>query len=178
MIKKEVTYTDFNDEEQTDILLFHLSKADLVQLQMEEGGAGFGDYIQQIVDAENSAEIWRIFKKILRMSYGKKSSDGKRFIKNEDLWVELESSEAYSTLVMDLMTDPAAMAEFIAKLVPQNLDADVAKITAGKGAASQAAPAATDVPSPKPISRREATEMTGEELQQKLASGEYVLAGE
>lgn len=177
MIKKTVTYKDFNDEEQTDELLFHMSKADLIQLQMEEGGDGFGEYIQQITDAEDSAEVWRIFKKILKMSFGKKSPDGKRFIKTDEQWDEFTSSEAYSTLVMDLMSDPNAMAEFITKLVPQDLDADVAKITATNGA-PQAAPAATNTAPPKQISVREAAEMPGEELQQKLASGQYVLAGE
>jgi hypothetical protein len=83
MLKKTITYESFDgDEKYTEDFYFHLSKAELVEIEMSHKG-GLSNSIQNIVDAEDGKTIMEEFKKIILMAYGKKSADGKRFIKNE-----------------------------------------------------------------------------------------------
>jgi hypothetical protein len=128
MLKKTITYTNFNDEEVTEDHFFHLSKAELVELEMSHQD-GLSEALQRIIAAEDGKAIIAEFKKIILGAYGKKSPDGKRFIKNQELRDEFESSEAYSTLFMELVTETDKAIEFINGIVPQGLAEDAAKVT-------------------------------------------------
>jgi hypothetical protein len=127
MLKKTITYVDFNDEEVSEEFLFHLSKAELVELEMSYQG-GLTEQIKRIAEAEDGKAIIEEFKKIILGSYGKRSPDGKRFIKNQTLRDEFESTEAYSTLFMELVTDAEKAAEFVRGVIPHDLAEEAAKV--------------------------------------------------
>lgn len=129
MLKKTIKYTDFNGEEQSEDFFFHLSKAELVELELSHEG-GLSESMTKIVAAQDGAAIIKEFKNIVLLSYGVKSPDGKRFIKNQQLREEFESSEAYSTLFMELVTNTDAAIEFINGVVPGDLAAEAAKVVA------------------------------------------------
>ena len=129
MLKKTIKYTDFNGEEQEEDFFFHLSKAELIELELSYEG-GLSESMQRIVAAQDSAAIVKEFKNIVLTSYGQKSLDGKRFVKNQKLREEFESSEAYSTLFMELVTDTDAAIEFINGIVPSDLAEEAAKLSA------------------------------------------------
>lgn len=139
MLKKTITYTDFNGEEVSEDLFFHLSQAELVELEMSKDG-GFAETMQKIIADENGKEIIAEFKKIVLMSYGKKSPDGKRFVKNQQLRDEFESSEAYSTLFMELVTNADSAAEFVNGIIPANLAEKTAELAAAAEKAASATP--------------------------------------
>lgn len=120
MLKKKIKYTDFNDVEREETFYFNLSKAELVELYAEENG-GFDEYIKSIVESGNNKEILATFKKIIRMAYGEKSLDGKYLKKSEELSDNFCSTNAYSELVMELMTDEKAAANFINSVVPADM---------------------------------------------------------
>ena len=80
MLKKTITYKDFNEEEVTEDFFFHLSQAELVELEMSHEG-GLVAAMQRIIETDDRAAIILEFKKIILLAYGKKSLDGKRFIK-------------------------------------------------------------------------------------------------
>lgn len=61
----------------------------------------------------------KYFKQIILMSYGEKSPDGKRFIKNDQLREEFSQTEAFSQLYVDLATDDKIAADFINGVIPQ-----------------------------------------------------------
>lgn len=167
MLKKTITYTDFNGEEASEDYFFHLSKAELVELEMSHEG-GFVESMQKIVEAEDNKAIIAEFKKIILQSYGKKSMDGKRFIKNQTLRDEFESSEAYSTLFMELVTDTDSAIQFMNGIIPPDLvpqDAPVIPIKA----------------EPTYMTMKEVRELTAEEykeLSTKIVSGEIVITDE
>lgn len=165
MLKKSVTYRDFNGEEVTEDFFFHLSKAELVELEMSREG-GLSAAMQKIMDTNDGRGIIEEFKKILLMAYGKKSSDGRRFIKNDELRQEFQSSEGYSVLFMELMTNATAAAEFVNGIIPDGLAEDAAKIAGAD---------LTVVPDKKHVSRKEAQEMSQQELLDGLSSGNLVL---
>ena len=120
MLKKTIKYKNFNDEWEEEDFFFHLSKAELVELEASHED-GLAAAMQRIVDANDNKSIIAEFKKIIMQSYGIKSSDGKRFVKNQTIREAFESSEAYSTLFMELVTDTDAAIEFMNGIIPGDL---------------------------------------------------------
>lgn len=118
MVREVIKYTDYNGVERTEECLFNLNKAELMELEMTTEG-GLSAMITSIVNANNVPEIVKIFKKILLMAYGKKSPDGRRFIKTEELRNEFAQTEAYSELFMELATNAEHAASFINNVIPE-----------------------------------------------------------
>lgn len=133
MLKKNIKYTDYNGVEQVEDFYFNLSKAELMEMEMGIKG-GLAEMIQEIVNAEDTAGIIRIFKDIILKAYGEKSADGKRFIKMKNdgtpLSMDFAQSEAYSQLFMELATDADAAANFIKGIIPADIDISEAELKA------------------------------------------------
>lgn len=124
MLKKTITYTDYNDNERTEDFYFNLTKAELTEMEFSTNG-GFAETIQQIITAKDTAALIKIFKELLLRSYGEKSSDGKRFVKSDELRDGFAQTEAYSNLFMELATNEEAASTFIKGILPKDLqDAD------------------------------------------------------
>ena len=68
----------------------------------------------------NEKEVAALFEQLIKMSYGEKSPDGKRFIKSEELTEAFCQTEAYTELLLELMGDDSAtaVAEFIKGVMP------------------------------------------------------------
>ena len=118
MIKKTITFTDYNGNERTEDFYFNLSKAELSEMELSTAG-GLGQMIQDVVSAQDTPRIISIFKDLILKSYGVKSADGRRFIKSKELSMEFAQTEAYSDLFMLLATDEAAATEFVNGIVPK-----------------------------------------------------------
>lgn len=127
MLKKTITYMNFNDEEETEDFYFHLSQAELAEMELSHKG-GLKAALERIIEKEDGKAIVEEFKNIILSSYGEKSLDGKRFMKTQELRDKFVSTEAYSVLFMELATDTDAAIEFINGVVPAALAAEVAKI--------------------------------------------------
>lgn len=122
MLKKTIKYTDYNGVERTEDFYFNLNKAEIMEMQLTTVG-GLDAYLKKIISAQDMPTLMRIFKDLVLKSYGVKSDDGRRFIKNDQLREEFEQTEAYSILYMELSTDADAAAAFVNGIIP----ADVAK---------------------------------------------------
>ncbi len=118
MLKKTMTFTDYNGNERTEDFYFNLSKAELSEMELSTAG-GLGQMIQDVVSAQDTPRIISIFKDLILKSYGVKSADGRRFIKSKELSMEFAQTEAYSDLFMLLATDEAAATEFVNGIVPK-----------------------------------------------------------
>lgn len=116
MFKKTITYNDFNGVERTEDFYFHLTKAELIKLEFSESG-GLTHIIEEITKEEDTEALLNIFDKIIRMSYGKRSLDGKRFEKKPEYADSFLASEAYSELFMEFMQDANKASEFINGIV-------------------------------------------------------------
>jgi len=136
MLKKTITYTDYNGSERTEDFYFNLSKAEVMEMEMSTSG-GLAGMIQRIVAAQDAPAIIKIFKDLILKAYGVKSPDGKRFIKSEELATEFSQTEAYSILFMELSTDADAASEFVTGIVPVDKD----QIEAAKAQAKNMLPA-------------------------------------
>lgn len=119
MLKKTITYTDYDGNERSEEHYFNLSKAELIEMRFKENG-GLDKYIEKIISEQDNSKLMGLFKDIVLKSYGQKSLDGKRFIKSEELTNEFIQTEAYSELFVELM-DAEKCAEFINAIIPKDL---------------------------------------------------------
>ena len=129
MIKKTITYEDYDGNQRTEDFYFNLSKPELIEMQTSEAG-GLEKKIEKISKEQDIKKIIELMKDIIQKSYGVKSDDGKRFIKNQEVLDEFMQSEAYSELFMTLATDADAASEFINGILPKGLVEEAKKIEA------------------------------------------------
>lgn len=169
MLKRDITYENpFTDEKVTETHYFHISKSDLVEMELEEHNAtytkdgveltGAQAKLQRIMDSEDGRSIMDEIKDFIRRSYGIK--DGERFRKSKEISDDFASSEAFSQLFFELCTDPTVAGEFMSGIIPSNLPQvaeeirqQAEKIAAGREAQEQAkeaaAPAEEATPQPE-----------------------------
>lgn len=121
MIKKTVTYVDYNGDKRTDDFWFNLSEAELAEMEVSVHG-GYLEMIKRIVKAKDIPEIAKVFKQLLIRAYGERSADGSYFYKVDEngnpLWRNLVSSAAYSQLYIELSSDDEKAAEFVNGVMP------------------------------------------------------------
>lgn len=120
MLKKSITYINYNDEEVTEDFYFNINKAELMELELSTPG-GFSESIKAIVAEKNVPLIMSTFKKLILKSYGEKSPDGKHFSKSEEISNKFENTEAYSSLFMELVTDAQKAGDFVTGILPKDI---------------------------------------------------------
>jgi len=119
MLKKTITYTDWNGTERTEDFYFNLTRAEILELEYKIiPGQSLSDSIQTLIQSQDMGKIIETIKLILLASYGEKSADGKRFVKNDDIRAAFEQNPAFDTLYMSLVTDAEYAAEFVAGIMP------------------------------------------------------------
>ena len=129
MLKKIITYTDYNGVERTEPFYFNLSKAELMEMELGVTG-GMTEMLDKIIAAKDAPSLMKTFKEMIMKSYGIKSDDGKRLIKSEELSIAFTQTEAYNVLFMELITDDKAAADFVNGIIPNEIQAEVAAQTA------------------------------------------------
>lgn len=120
MLKKTITYTDYEGEQRTEDFYFNLSRAELVEMEMGTTG-GLTKFIQRIIDAKDTKEIIAIFKELILKAYGEKSPDGRRFVKSKELSEGFAQTEAYSDLFMELSSNDESAVAFFNGIIPQGV---------------------------------------------------------
>lgn len=117
MLKKTISYVDFDGNNRTEDFYFNLTKAETTEMEMSTEG-GLASTLRKIVDDKDAKRIIEAFKDLILRSYGEKSSDGKRFIKNQELKDAFSQTEAYSELFMELATNAEAASTFVNGIIP------------------------------------------------------------
>ena len=142
MLKKTVTFTDYNGKEQSTDLYFHISKAAVLTapdpaykeiMVMAQDLQERGKYLTDIEGSINRddpfdpnaqlvTEAVRIVAKLLDrlvdLAYGERSSDGSHFVKNETVLNNFKSSAAYEAFVEQmLMSKDDDLLNFINQLL-------------------------------------------------------------
>lgn len=123
MLKKEITYFDFDGNSRTENFYFNLTKAECMEMELGTSG-GMQQMIEKIISEQDNKKIVEVFKEIILRSYGEKSPDGKHFYKSPEISAAFASTEAYSELFVELATNADAASKFISGVVPQITEAD------------------------------------------------------
>lgn len=130
MFKKDIEYTDYNGNKRKEAFYFNLSKAELMEMELSTSG-GFQQYINRIINAQDTPQLVKVFKELILKSYGEKSDDGKRFIKNDEIRDAFSQTEAYSELFMELATNTEAATEFVNHVIPSDMAEKVDELRKG-----------------------------------------------
>ena len=118
MRKETITYTDYNNIQRTEDFYFNLSKAELTEMNLSVEG-GIEPILREIISTKDIPKLAECFKKIITMSYGKKTPDGRGFKKNPEILDDFVSTYAYSELYMKLLSDTDAAIAFINEVIPE-----------------------------------------------------------
>lgn len=126
MIKKTITYTDYEGNSRTEDHYFNLSRAEIIEMDLSRTG-GLQKLVEKIVSEQDTKKLIELLKEMIVASYGEKSPDGKRFIKKPELTESFLQSEAYSELLVEFFTNPDSAAAFFAGVAPKVDPAEVKK---------------------------------------------------
>lgn len=119
MIKKTITYTDYNGNHRTESFWFNLTKAEVTRMEMSVQG-GMAEMIDRIIDAQDAPSLISTFETMIQKSYGVKTPDGRGFVKRPEDLEAFMATEAYSELFMELVTNATAAAEFVNGIMPND----------------------------------------------------------
>lgn len=139
MITKTINYKNFNNEDVTETAYFHMSTPEALRLESSKRG-GLSKYLQTISDAQDTGAMLRFFEQLIEKSYGFKSDDGNKFLKDAKKTQEFMDSEAYSAFLLELIQSPDELTAFITALMPQVND----------GSTETPMPLPTPEPEPEP----------------------------
>jgi len=195
MLTKTITFEGLEGPI-TETYLFHITQAQILELNLPyviegeeidpEAPSGMAKALQSIIDTQDNLKIYHEFKKIVLMAVGKKSEDGKRFLKTEEIRQDFENTEAYSELIIELMENPEKAAQFFQGIMPAKVQERAALQTASPDPAALATSIPTpevDAPVPTPptavraVSQAELGSIDPTELQQGLADGSITIQG-
>ena len=133
MVKKTVTYKDYNDVERTETFYFDFSEAEVMDMQSSKIN-GFNTYLEAIINEKDPTKIIKIFKELVLEAYGEKSDDGRSFIKEAPDGTKLankfKQTKAYSDIYMELALDAKAAADFVNNVFPPNMAETIKKYEA------------------------------------------------
>ena len=128
MFVKPITYTDYDGVERTEKFYFNLNKAEIIEMDATETG-GLDRKLREMVELKDTSEIFKRMKFIILSAYGKKSADGRQFIKSPELSKEFEQTEAYSNLIIEFMSNPDSFNDFLRKTIPQGKPSSESALT-------------------------------------------------
>lgn len=128
MIKIPLKYTDYDGNEREETFRFNISKAELIDMEYTTEG-GLKQKIEDIIKARDTTKIYKMFVEIIDKAYGVKSADGRGFRKSPEILAEFKQSEAYSELMMKIMSDSKFAANLVAGIIPEDLSEKIDELS-------------------------------------------------
>ena len=141
MIKKTIKFKDYNGTERSEDLYFHISKASVltspdeiykeivsIGLDLQERSRFLSD-IETELDPQNPFDkntqlvadsvrmVARLLDRLVDLSYGKRSEDGLKFVKNEQVLTDFKNSAVYDSFVEQMIANQDEIIEFINQLL-------------------------------------------------------------
>lgn len=128
MLKRSIEFEDYDGTKRKEDHYFNLNKAEVIKWLTTSGDYTLDKVLERLSTERNGKKIMEIFEDLIRLSYGKKSLDGRKFEKTEEIWNDFYQTEAYSILFTELVTDARKAADFVNKIIPKDLADEVEKI--------------------------------------------------
>lgn len=123
MLRKNVTYKDFDGNPVTEEFCFHLMEADFIDLDFKyESFGGLKSYllglIKEIQNNENAPKrpMYEFLKEVISLSVGKRI--GNRFDRSQEAKDRFFQTGAYSNFIIDMINDPTGIPDFFNAITP------------------------------------------------------------
>lgn len=127
MLKKTITYTDYDGNSRTEDHYFNLSKSEILEMEFEADG-GLEALVNRMVQEQDRAKLIKMFKQLILKSYGIKDLDGRRFVKSPEISESFSQTGAYEELFMELTLDEVKASEFVNGIIPADMQEAASKI--------------------------------------------------
>nr|DAF19624.1 MAG TPA: hypothetical protein [Caudoviricetes sp.] len=115
-----VKYVNFFGEEVEEKLHFHLSKGELMNMELQR--TPLSAKIAAMNGGEASAiDAYKLLCEFVGAAYGERSEDGKRFFKDKRSTNAFLASPAFDALLDKLSADPKFSNKFLAGLFPDDI---------------------------------------------------------
>lgn len=128
MLRKTIEFEDYDGNMRKEDHYFNLNKAEVIKWLTTTGDYTLDKVLDRLSTERNGKKIMEIFEGLIHLSYGKKSLDGRKFEKTDEIWNDFYQTEAYSVLFTELVTDARKAAEFVNQIIPKSLSSEVEKI--------------------------------------------------
>ena len=126
MLKKTVTYIDYNGTERTEDFYFNMNQVEAIELEYGAiPGKRLTDMLVEMSNTSDAVTIITLLKEFLLKTYGEKSPDGNQFVKNKDIRDAFEQSPAFPKIYLELATNAEYAAEFITGVIPSEVRAEL-----------------------------------------------------
>lgn len=125
MLPKKIKSIDFDGNEREETYYFNITEAEMADMALSKDG-GLEVYINRIIESKSVPELKELFKFFIDKSYGVKSDDGKYHRKSPELLADFKATQAYSELIMELLSDTEKAIAFINGIIPTKMR-DMAK---------------------------------------------------
>lgn len=120
MIKKNISYIDYNGIKCSDDYYFHLNNIEWLRLDSKYDG--IQDFLKQVIKGiKPRSAVMDLLEDLILSAYGEKSEDGKKFIKTKELRDDFAQSEPYSELFTSFLQDTQKGIDFFNALAPKDL---------------------------------------------------------
>ena len=141
MLKKTVTYRDYDNNERTETLWFNMNSFELTEFAAELpddlfkglSGANNMETVSRIANEMGSKGVIDFIKNLVLKSYGEKSEDGRRFKKSPELSEEFSQTIAFDTFMSELLSDDNAAANFVNSIIPADMAEKLTEVKSGIG---------------------------------------------
>lgn len=124
MLKKSISFTNFDGRQVTKDYYFNITKAEIALRELESDGT-WSESLEIIKNSNKGSVVMPEFRRILQWMYGEK--DGDAFVKSEEVWSRFNNSEPWSVLIMELLQNAGYAAEFIAAAMPADMRGQVSE---------------------------------------------------
>ena len=125
MVKKTITYTDFNGVQRTEDFYFNYTQPELAKMEFGVDG-GLSEMIEKATTNKDNKVLQDLFEKLILGAYGEKSEDGRRFIKRPEISEEFSQTAAYSVLWTELAQNADAATKFFNEVIPDTIKKQIA----------------------------------------------------
>lgn len=98
MFKHVQKYKDFLGNDQEDILRFNVSESEMMDL-IKNDPSFEPNNLAKLVEEHDGLKMIDVIRKLIVLSYGELSDDGKKFRKNDSIALEFVQSAAYDALL-------------------------------------------------------------------------------
>lgn len=127
MIKREIQYKNFDNEEVTRTLWFHLTESQIIDnLDLEEKLQTIVKIVQKEGEAtlKEKQFILQVIKRFIRISYGERDpQDPDYFDQSENVSERFMNTAAYNAFLLSLFDPPENAMEFLTHILPDGLRA-------------------------------------------------------
>ena len=116
----KVAYETFDGETVEEELYFHLSKGELTDMELRKYPLSLK--LAKVTSGNASAtDAYELMREFVSSSYGRRSEDGRRFIKDVKETESFMISPAYDALLDKLVSDEKFAYKFMAGLFPKDI---------------------------------------------------------